>query len=194
MASTTRTAAAGLLALCLSAASAWGSQQGDETEAALRQRVQQAVWPADIVALSTEYLERHPRGTWAEACQSLRTRATEAMQALGTRDVQLYRSAFVAGSQSSTAQAEVRQAALGDKAAALRLAHLYLHGGPGVESDLNRYVGWLQYATNLGNRDASYELAVHYRRQDQPALASRYEARAIEMGFNPPRWLDHVRK
>jgi TPR repeat protein len=71
---------------------------------------------------------------------------------------------------------------------------MYLHGEQGVTSDLNRYAGWLQYATMLGNRDASYELAVHYRRQDQPVLASLYETRAIEMGYNPPRWLDHVRK
>jgi TPR repeat protein len=186
--------AAALLALALSVAPAWAAQPSDESEAALRQQVQQAVWPADIVTLSDQYLARYPRSAWSDACVGLRARAGQAMQALDNKEVRLYRSAFVAGAESTALHGEVRQAALGDKSAALRLAHMYLHGEQGVTSDLNRYAGWLQYATMLGNRDASYELAVHYRRQDQPVLASLYETRAIEMGYNPPRWLDHVRK
>lgn len=185
-----RTAAA-VLALAL-AVPAFALQPDEE--GTMRARVQQAVWPADIVLLSSQYLANYPRSAWAEICAGLRERAGAAMSALGTRDVQLYRSAFVSGSEAnSSGSNDVRQAALGDQTAALRMAHMYLHGD-GVATDLNRYVGWLQYATKLGNRDASYELAVYYRRQDQPALASQYEARAVEMGFNPPRWLDHVRK
>jgi TPR repeat protein len=185
--------ATALLALSLAVLPAWAAQP-DETEASLRAEVQQAVWPADIVALSSQYLARYPRTAWADTCVGLREQAGAAMRALGTKDVQLYRNAFLAVGESSATSTEARQAALGDQAAALRLAHIYLHGENGVASDLNRYVGWLQYATKLGNRDASYELAVHYRRQDMPVLASQYEARAIEMGYNPPRWLDHVRK
>lgn len=186
--------AAAFLALAIAASTACAAQPADDSEAVLRAKVQQAVWPADIVALSSHYLSRFPNGTWAEACNGLRERASAAVRALDNKDVQLFRSAFVAGSESDPGGRDVRQAALGDPAAALRLAHLYLDGENGVPTDVNRYVGWLQYASRLGNRDASYELAVHYRRQDQPVLASQYEARAIEMGYVPPRWLDHIRK
>jgi hypothetical protein len=46
----------------------------------------------------------------------------------------------------------------------------------------------------LGDEKANYELALHYRREAQPVLAAQYEARAVELGFTPPRALDHVRK
>ena len=64
----------------------------------------------------------------------------------------------------------------------------------GMPADPNRYEGWLQYAAMLGNDGASYELALHYRRIGQPVLASKYEARAAELGFVAPRALDHNRK
>ena len=32
------------------------------------------------------------------------------------------------------------------------------------------------------------------RRDAQPVLAAKYEARAVELGFTPPRDLDHFRK
>ncbi len=183
--------AAALLALLALASPA----RADDPEAVLRERVQQAVWPADIVALSSQYLARYPRTAWADSCNGLRERATVAMRALDSKDVQLHRAAFVAAATDlPQAAADLRQASLADAAAALRLAQLYQSGDKGVAPDLNRYVGWLQYATRLGSKEASYELAVHYRRQDQPVLASVYEARAVEMGFEPPRWLDHVRK
>ena len=64
----------------------------------------------------------------------------------------------------------------------------------GLARNSNRYVAWLQYAAALGNGPASYELAVYYRRQDQPALAAPYEARAEDLGFQAPVSLDHIRK
>ena len=109
-------------------------------------------------------------------------------------DVRLYRSAFQSATDVSAAQEDVRRAALGDIAAAVRIAHLHQRGEAGMAQDMNRYVGWLQYASMLGDDRASYELALHYRREAQPALAAKYEARAVELGFTPPRDLDHVRK
>jgi hypothetical protein len=52
----------------------------------------------------------------------------------------------------------------------------------------------LQYASALGNGIASYDLALHYRRVQQPQLASQFEARARELGYTPPPSLDNVRK
>ena len=116
------------------------------------------------------------------------------MRVLGGKEVRLYRADFEIQDAPAGAREEVRRAALGDKDAALRLAHLYDSGDGGVARDLNRYVAWLQYAAALGNGPASYELAVHYRGQDQPALAAPYEARAEELGYQAPSSLDHIRK
>jgi hypothetical protein len=52
----------------------------------------------------------------------------------------------------------------------------------------------MQYAAELGNGIASYELALHYRRLDQPQPAARWESRARELGYNPPPSLEHYRK
>jgi TPR repeat protein len=88
----------------------------------------------------------------------------------------------------------MRKAALADRDAALRVAHMIRDQENGLAFDINRYVGWLQFASALGNGPASYELAVHYRKADQPALAAPYELRAEELGFKAPLALDNVRK
>ena len=88
----------------------------------------------------------------------------------------------------------MRKAALADKDAAARVARLYRDGEGGIAANIDRYVGWMQYAAALGNAEASYELAVHYRKASLPALAAPYEARAEELGFKAPAALDHVRK
>lgn len=165
-----------------------------ESEGALRQELQQAVWPADIVRLADQYLSRYPSAAWAGSASALRERAGMTMVVLKRNDVRLYRSAFQPASDASAIQDDVRRAALGDIAAAVRLAHLHQRGEAGMAQDMNRYVGWLQYASMLGDDRASYELALHFRREAQPVLAAKYEARAVELGFTPPRDLDHVRK
>lgn len=165
-----------------------------ESEGALRQELQQAVWPADIVRLADQYLSRYPSAAWAGSASALRERAGMTMVVLKRNDVRLYRSAFQPASDASAIQDDVRRAALGDIAAAVRLAHLHQRGDAGMAQDMNRYVGWLQYASMLGDDRASYELALHFRREAQPVLAAKYEARAVELGFTPPRDLDHVRK
>jgi hypothetical protein len=175
------------------------SAQAVPSEANLRQEVEQALWPTDIAELATDYMRLYPAnpgGSWA---RELRDRAWIAMRALSSDEVKLYRSAFQPHAVPNTAPAganeDLRRAALGDKDAALRVARIYEQrpdAAPGPYTD--RYVGWLQFASKLGSDKASYELALHYRRQNQPALAATYEARAIELGFKPPPALDHVRK
>ena len=160
-------------------------------EAVLHRQLNEATWPAEIVRLADEYLERFPAGPAASEARALRERAQQAAQAIARSDVKLYRSAFEPPHPTPAALRELRSAALGDRDAAWRIARASPHGDSG---DDHRYVGWLQFAAMLGSDGASYELALHYRKRGQPALAARYEARAIELGFTPPPALDHVRK
>ncbi len=168
---------------------------GSEAETALRQAMQEALWPADIVRLSGDYLRQYPRGDWADAARALYERAGVAVQVLSRRDVRLFRSAFQADPASPEFNANVRNAALGDADAAIRLARAYQRlGGADAATASSRYIGWLQYAAVMGHQKAAYELALHFRQQDQPALASQYEARAVALGYTPPTVLDHIRK
>jgi TPR repeat protein len=192
---TTHRIAATLLGLGLAFGTAHAAAPtSPESEGALRQELQQAVWPADIVRLADQYLSRFPAGNWAGDASTLRERAGMTAVVLKRNDVRLYRSAFQSSAEDSGVREDLRRAALGDAAAAVRLARLYQNGEGGLPQDSNRYVGWLQYASMLGDDRASYELALHFRRESQPVLAAKYEARAIELGFVPPRTLDHFRK
>jgi ribosomal protein L12E/L44/L45/RPP1/RPP2 len=186
----------GLLAgLALAAAAvAPAAAQGERREASARRDQQQALWPADIVRLSNDYLTHHPREPAVTQVRAELERAQRAMRLLERREVRLYRADFEAAAAAPSARDDVRQAALGDKDAAQRLAREYERGDGGTGRERNRYVGWLQFAAALGSGPASYELALHYRREDQPALAAPYEARAEELGYTPPASLDHVRK
>ena len=121
-------------------------------------------------------------------------RARNTRRLLERSDIRLYRGDFVARGASPTLYDDVRKAALADKEAAARVGRLYRDGDGGIAANADRYVGWMQYAAALGNAEASYELAVYYRKASLPALAAPYEARAEELGFKAPPALDHVRK
>lgn len=171
------------------------AKAGSPEEGRLRLAVEQAVWPADIVRLSHQYLSEFPEGPAAGAARAWQREAADVMRVLERGDVQLYRGAFDdALVTSKGAQGDLRLAGLGDQQAAQRLAQRYLKGSDGLPQDTNRYVGWLQFASVLGSGAASYELALHYRKQDQPVLAAQYEARALSLGHVPPPALDHFRK
>lgn len=162
----------------------------------LDRELQEATWPADIVRIADECLAHHWGGGGCEKhATEWRREASATDQILQTKQVQLQRDAFVDDALSPAQREAVRRAALGDAAAAADLAHSYRAGGEAAApSNPFRYVGWLEFATQLGNKEAAYELAIHFRAQGQPALASVYEARAIAMGYVPPKALDHVRK
>lgn len=187
--------ATGLAALSLLLCGlASGTQPTVDDEVRLLRSVEEATWPAEIVRLSNQYLQEFPRGVASEAARSWQRRAADAMRVLNRGDVQLYRSAFQDSPELTASRSDLRDAALGEHAAAIRMAHRYQHGVDGLPQDVNRYVGWLQFASVLGSDAASYELALHFRKQDQPVLAAQYEARARQLGYNPPLALDHVRK
>ncbi|RZI84006.1 MAG: hypothetical protein EOP38_10540 [Rubrivivax sp.] len=195
--------AAGLLGLACCVGVAQAAQpstvaaaSSHHAETELRQAMQEALWPADIVRLSGDYLRQYPGGNWADAARALHERASTSAQVLGRKDVRLYRTAFQPTLAAPELKDEIRKAALGDQDAAIRLARgqQINDDGADVATANSRYVGWLQYAAMLGHQQAAYELALHFRKQDQPVLASQYEARAVALGYTPPTVLDHVRK
>ena len=163
-------------------------------EPSLGQELLDARWPADIVVVADRYLTSYPTGPAAAAARADMEKARNTKRLLERSDIRLYRGDFLVRGAAPSLYDDVRKAALADKEAAARMARLYRDGEGGVEASPSRYVGWLQYAAALGNAAASYELAVFYRKSDQPALAAPYEARAEELGFKAPNALDNVRK
>ena len=182
---------AGLALVAVVAAPAIAAPYPPPPEPALAQELLDARWPADIVAVGERYVAAYPQGPSAATARTELERARNTRRLLERSDIRLYRGDFLARGASATLYDDVRKAALADKEAAARMARLYREG---ENENPGRYVGWLQYAAALGNAPASYELAVHYRKSDQPALAAPYEARAEELGFQPPPTLDNVRK
>ena len=160
------------------------------TESGLRLATQQALWPADIVRLSADYLRLYPQHPWAADADRIHQRARWTADLLQQADVQLYRPAFDARGVSAEHTDELRLAALGDPAASWRIAQRL----PVRDGRWWRHVGCLQYAASLGSDEAAYALALHYRRDGQALLAARYEARAIALGFQPPPARDHRRR
>jgi hypothetical protein len=123
--------------------------------------------------------------------------AREAARILARQDVRLYRSAFQSTPDMQDDQKrDIAKAGRGDKDAAARLGRWHLRKPEALRSrtETGRYEGWMQFASALGNGIASYELALYYRRSDQPHLASLFEGRARELGYTPPPSLDNTRK
>jgi hypothetical protein len=167
----------------------------DSAEAASAWReVEEKLWPAEIVKLADAFLQKYPISPLAAGAQVAREGANDAVTALRSSEVKLFRSAFSPKTTDPHWLSEWRKAARGDKDAAARIARAHLRGEGEIPADPNRYEGWLQYAAALGNGIASYELAVYYRRQEQPVPAAQYETRARDLGYRPPSTLDNVRK
>ncbi|RZI83372.1 MAG: hypothetical protein EOP38_12830 [Rubrivivax sp.] len=164
-------------------------------EKTLWQQIEESYWPGDVIKRADEYLQRFPTGKLAGAAQVARAGAGDAAKAMQRNDVRLYKSAFNPKPESPRSLLrDLRKAAWGDKDAAARIARMYGQGQDGVNTDPNRFEGWMQFAAALGNGIASYELALYYRGQDQPLLAAQFESRARELGYTPPPTLDHYRK
>lgn len=162
-------------------------------ESVLRKNLEDARWPADIVRAADRYLLGYPKGPLAAAARSMLDQARLSARALD-RNVRLFHGDFQIDGASPAFAEDVRKAALADPEAALRVAHMIRDRESDGASEINLYVGWLQFASALGNGPASYELALHYRKADQPALAAPYEMRAEELGFLAPTSLDNIRK
>lgn len=177
-----------LTALATPSARAAPASSLDAIESAMRQAWQAALWPADIARLAAAYVERFPQQTWANEAEAQQARARRTAQLLRQPTVALFKRAFAGPEAVKHDAGLLRQAALGDAAAALTLAQQAAQLG-----DARQSTGWLQLASELGSERAAYALALHYRRSAQPWLASQYEARALAMGYEPPTALNHQR-
>lgn len=156
--------------------------------------LQATLWAPDLLRAAEQFRQRWPRSARAGAVEVTAEGAREAAAILGRTEVRLYRRSFEpATDRDARYNADLRKAARGDKDAAARIGREWATAashGPAP----SRYEGWMQFAAELGNGIASYELALHYRRQDQPQPAARWEARARELGYTPPPSLEHYRK
>jgi hypothetical protein len=167
---------------------------GTEDEARDWAALQTTVWPPDVMRAAETFLTRYPQSKLAGGAEVAREGAKEAAAILQRNDVRLYRRSFDAQAYTDElARADLQKAARGDKDAAARVGRLW-RTSAASGAELSRYEGWMQYASELGNGIASYELALHYRRLDQPQPAARWEARARELGYTPPPSLDNQRK
>lgn len=171
-----------------------GGRFGTDDEARDWAALQGAVWPPDVLRLAEQYLQRYPGSKLAGGADVMREGAAEAAAILRRNDIRLFRRSFdVPAGGGADYQSDVLKAARGDKDAAARIGRRWrTEARSGAE--LSRYEGWMQYAAELGNGIASYELALHFRRTDQPQPAARWEARARELGYTPPASLDNQRK
>lgn len=167
--------------------------RGDQ-EATAWAELGQATWPSEVARKADEFLRAFPASTLAAGATVALEGATQGATILHSADVRLQHAAFRLRADMDGAHAsDLVRAGRGDKDAAARLGQRFANATDGPSAQ-GRYEGWLQYAAGLGNGIASYELALFYRRQGQPLLAARYEARARELGYTPPRSLDNSRK
>lgn len=167
--------------------------RSEREEAEFRQ-LQAIVWAPDVIRSADQFLKEFPSSKLAGSVEVAREGAAEAAGILARNDVQLYRRSFeLASAPDEAYRADLLKAARGDKDAAARIGRRWVTkslSGP----EVSRYEGWMQYAAELGNGIASYELALHYRRGRQPQPAARWETRARELGYTPPAALEQTRK
>ena len=157
-------------------------------------QLQVSTWAPDLLRAAESFRQRWPGSGRAGAAEVAAEGAREAAGILRRNDVRLYRRSFEPdASRDAVYNADLRKAARGDKDAAARVGRQWATPDR-AGAALSRYEGWMQFAAELGNGIASYELALHYRRRDQPQPAARWEARARELGYTPPATLEHYRK
>lgn len=170
-----------------------GAAAAADAEPAVGVDLRAANWPADVVRLVADYRSRFPRSPSTADVAAIGERAARAQRAVESKDVNLARSAFVDAAKVEALRRDAEAALLADAKAAERLAKAY-GAGTGVTADPARQLEWLHYAAALDSASANYELARHYRQQSQMPLASKYQARAVELGYVLPRELDNERK
>jgi Caspase domain len=157
-------------------------------------QLQDTAWAPDLLRAAERFRQRWPGSGRAGATEVLADGARQAAEILRRNDLRLYRRSFEPDAARDAAyNADLKKAARGDKDAAARVGRQWATADL-AGAALSRYEGWMQFAAELGNGIASYELALHYRRRDQPQPAARWEARARELGYTPPATLGHYRK
>lgn len=148
------------------------------------QGIQTAMQPARLLRLSEECERDFPASPLGEQSRRIAAGARHAL------DIQ--RSIGLSGDffEDSVGDAAYRDnlinAVRGDKEAAYRIAVAYKSGASGVAANPRRTEQWLQFAAELGNGKAAWELAEIYNYGGLVADAARFEKKAIDLGYQPP--------
>lgn len=165
-------------------------------------KLRDTLWPSDVLKLAREFATRYPRSRFASAATVARLGAEDAYKVLypasatagqTQQRIGLERRDFQARPELGDAYNEdLRRAARGDKDAAARLGARLKSTDRSGPAAL-RYEDWMKFAAELGNGIASFELSRYYLEVGAAAQAARWEARAKQLGFNPPPELRKTR-
>lgn len=146
----------------------------------------ETLWPGDVLKLSRAFAERYPNSRFFSAAQVAADGAADAAKLLSRPDISLYRRDFqLEPTLGESFNEDLRRAARGDKDASARVAERLLPAESSGRA-AQRYEGWMQYAAELGNGIASYDLARYYNERGQPAKAATWASRATQLGYVVP--------
>ena len=90
--------------------------------------------------------------------------------------------AFEAGSIAMAAEYFSKAARLGSGEAQVNLANIYSDGTGGVAKNCGLAVHWYRLAVKKGLPEAAYNLAIHYRKENELTKYKKWILRASEMG------------
>lgn len=121
---------------------------------------------------------------YGQANRGIAVGAQKAIDAL--REARLSLEALEEPSGDDAYRDELAQALRGGKDAAYRIAVMYRQGSHGLPKDSHRSEQWLHVAAELGNGNASWQVAQAYNRDGQMGEAAKFEAKAIVAGYRPP--------
>lgn len=144
------------------------------------------LWPKDVQRASAEFIRRYPESRYANATRVSAEGAVAGAGVLSSPDISLERADFQPRPEFGVAfNEDLRRASRGDKDAAARVAER-LRSRETRGPEAQRYEGWMQYAAELGNGIAAYDLARYYNAIGLASLAGRWGSRAKQLGYVPP--------
>lgn len=151
------------------------------------QELQQALKPAAALKLCEDFERDFPRSRYAESLRDIQAGAQRTLAA--QRTARLASDALEEEWGDADYRVQLGKALRGDAAAAHRVAGMYGSGSNGLPRHPRRHEQWLQFAAELGNGAASWQLAELLNDAGQWSDAAKYEQRSIDRGFLPPRRL-----
>lgn len=162
------------------------SPKSAEEEASALEALRALVWPRDIQRAATDFLQKFADSPFASAVEVAQVGSAAGARVLSNPDITLQRRDFQPRPDiDGRYNEDLRRASRGDKDAAVRVAErLRPNSYTGPAATI--FEGWMQFASELGNGIAAYELARYYSAANRPAVAGRWEARAKQLGYTIP--------
>lgn len=148
------------------------------------QELRQTLKPVAALKACEEFEREFPGSRHAAALRDIQSRAERAMAA--QRTARIASDALEDEAGDADYRVQLARALRGDGNAAHRIAGMYGSGSNGLPQHLRRQEQWLQFAAELGNGAASWQLAAILNRAGQWSDAAKYEQRAVDQGYRPP--------